>query len=166
MSLSAWNFIYKFIFISSIWNMNGLFLHSYCAAYTSAIHIALAHQYGTFTHAAADPSDHSCCRQSPLYRYTHNTLSRLQNKKASINIGFEKPQFNTGGLGRGKPQAHSVSQEDVGKWFDTGWLLAATLKSQISFGSLTKNIVKLKLMQMKSKIQICSIHSSYLTVNY
>lgn len=80
---------------------------------------------------------------SPLYIDTHIALCLgcSVDQKTSVNSWAEKPQFNTGGLGSGKPQAHSVSQEDAGKWFDTGQLLEATLKSLISFGTLAKNTV-------------------------
>lgn len=93
---------------------------------------------------------------SPLYIDTHTALclGYSVEQKPAINFGLEKTQFNTGGLGCGKPQALSVSLEDAGKWFDTGLLLAATLKSQNSFGILAKNTVTLTSMPVKSCIQI------------
>lgn len=54
---------------------------------------------------------------SPLYIDAHIALCLgcSVEQKTARNLGFEKPRFNTGGLGCRKPQAHSVSQEDVGK---------------------------------------------------
>lgn len=125
----------KHTVISSVWILSRVYFfllnlkHKWPVlahpAYTSALHIALIHQYGVwrpFIHAAADPSDRSCCRQSPLYQYTHSTCPGCTvEQKTAINLE-EKPksQFNTGGLGFGKPQADFVSQEDFGSRFDTG----------------------------------------------